>query len=343
MQKHRFLRYHVIGWLASLIYSVAGVYFFPTTLTERDFPGRVFIFLLSYQLSLMGVFYYCYSLILPGFAGKTHRWLYITGAVLVPFLFVPFRFTLEQVVEPFLFGFSNYPMDISISFYIPDNIYRGTPAVFFSIAAWSLERSYKKEQEIKQLKQENTTAELEFLRSQVNPHFLYNTLNYIYSQAIPVSDKLAGAIMKLSKMMRYLLHESISGRVDILQETDYLENYVAFYRLRFRNQCFADFHLAIMDESLSIAPLLLIPFVENAFKHGVLNDPGHPVKIDLQTQDKTLTLNVSNRISRQQKDGSSGIGLINVQRRLELLYPCCHQLLITQNEDTYQTQLTINL
>ena len=143
--------------------------------------------------------------------------------------------------------------------------------------------------------------------------------------------------------MRYMLHDSADGKVDLQQDIDYLQNYIDIYRLRFEDSFFVDF---TTDESLSgkrIASLMLIPFVENAFKHGVVNDANRPVKIQIKLIDDRLVFTVSNKINHNQKDQSSGIGLDNTRRRLQLLYPGRHELLIADNGRSYKTTLNIDL
>ncbi|HEY1023888.1 MAG TPA: histidine kinase, partial [Sphingobacteriaceae bacterium] len=180
-------------------------------------------------------------------------------------------------------------------------------------------------------------------KSQINPHFLYNSLNYIYSLAIPVSDKLASAVLHLSDLMRYTLKESADGKVKLQQEVAYIRNYIELFRMRFAPQFYVDFEAAEIDDKQTVPALILIPFVENAFKHGVVNEPERPVRIKLSVAGGRLTFTVSNKINRSQKDHSSGVGLTNIKRRLELLYPAKHELLISENGQTYKTTLNITL
>ncbi len=209
-------------------------------------------------------------------------------------------------------------------------------------AVYGIEQSFKSEQVNRKLKEEVVKAELSFLKSQINPHFLYNTLNYVYSLAIPVSNKLANAVLRLSDLMRYTLNDSPDGKVGLDKEVEYLESYVALFRMRFEPNFYVDFIAdGIADQK--IASLILIPFVENAFKHGVVNDAVQPVRIRLKVQQKRLSFEVSNKISHAQKDHSSGVGMVNIHRRLDLIYPDKHELLISNNGNTYKSTLILNL
>jgi len=342
MNKRKLYLYHLAGWLIYFCYTETGSYFFPTTPFGVQHPDRVAMLGLSYALSLAAVFYYCYLFILPGFINKKSRALYIIGIVAIPLIFIITRYFLEEVVYPAAFGFANYGKGNPIQHYILDNTFRCLPVVAISTAIWSLLRIYEREKENKMLKEEKTNAELAFLKSQINPHFLYNTLNYIYSLAYPVSDKLADAVLKLSQLMRYMLQESTDGKVDLQKEIDYLDSYITLYRLRFEDLFFVSFFHEVHDSSLRIASLVMIPFVENAFKHGIVNDPRQPVKINLNVTNEKLTFVVTNTINQNQKDHSGGVGLNNIRRRLELIYPGKHELLISENGQTYETMLIIN-
>jgi two-component system, LytTR family, sensor kinase len=222
-------------------------------------------------------------------------------------------------------------------------VYRGLPALALAATVWGVVNAFQQQAENKQLREEKAKAELAFLRSQVNPHFLYNTLNYIYSLAYPVSDQLADAIIRLSNLMRYMLTESKDGLIDLEKEVDYLNNYIEIYRLRFQDQFYVNFTADGDIAGKQLASLVLIPFVENAFKHGVVDDAARPVKIQLKLTGTRLSFTVSNKINRHQKDHSSGVGLANIRRRLELIYPNRHELLIADNGATYKTTLNITL
>jgi LytS/YehU family sensor histidine kinase len=142
--------------------------------------------------------------------------------------------------------------------------------------------------------------------------------------------------------MRYTLNDSPDGKVSLDKEVEYLESYVALFKMRFEPKFYVDFTTeGITDQK--IASLILIPFVENAFKHGVVNDESQPVRIKLKIQNKRLSFEVSNKISHAQKDHSSGVGMVNIHRRLDLIYPEKHELLISNNGNTYKSTLILNL
>tara|TARA_R110002124_G_scaffold125388_9_gene284557 strand:- start:13 stop:1644 length:1632 start_codon:yes stop_codon:yes gene_type:complete len=196
----------------------------------------------------------------------------------------------------------------------------------------------------KVLEKEITDAKLQSLKYQINPHFLFNSLNFLYSQSLPLSDELATATMLLSKMMRYGLQEnSEDTKVSLSSEIEHLNNFIAFNQLRFSNQLNVQFSVEGMTAIRRIMPLLLITFVENAFKYGELSDPQNPLRIDLMVDRENLFFRVKNKKRNGPKEDSTGIGLENTKRRLELGYPKQHKLIINEDSDYYTSELTIKL
>ena len=229
--------------------------------------------------------------------------------------------------------------------YMLKTLFTGT---FVSILAygWGLTANWFQGEKIrKELENKRLAAELSFLRMQINPHFLFNSLNSIYSLSLKKSDFAPQAILKLSDMMRYLLYEreDASHMVALHKEIEYLENYIALQKIRFNHGQHIEFLTEGDDSNQKIAPLLLIPFIENAFKHGLLTDSANPMKIYLLIEGKRLILQVKNRKNLNNKDSNEGIGLENVNKRLKLLYPGKHQLTITESEEHYQSDLVLFL
>jgi len=204
----------------------------------------------------------------------------------------------------------------------------------------------RQEQQQQQLEQERMRSELSFLRSQISPHFMFNVLNSIVYLIRSKSDMAEPVTLKLSELMRYMLYESEASRVPLAKEIEYLKNYVDLQKVRFEDD--VDIRLQIEGEpqSFSVEPMLMIPFVENAFKHGVgwTNDP--VIDIHIQIQNSRLIFSVKNKItadSPESKEFSSGIGLQNVRRRLQLMYPETHQLTIREMNGWFDVELMLKL
>jgi hypothetical protein len=202
---------------------------------------------------------------------------------------------------------------------------------------------YKNEKQTNLMTREKLSSELSFLKSQVNPHFLFNTLNGIYSLANKKSDKTPGAIVKLSELMRHMLYESEKEFISLEKEIEYLENYIELQKLRLTKEAKVEFELKGETSNKLIEPMLLIPFIENAFKHGV-DAGGADIKIFLEVSDNQLYFVVENHISQsKEKDENSGIGLANIIKQLKYRYPGHHQLKIDESKGIFKIKLTLNL
>ena len=196
-----------------------------------------------------------------------------------------------------------------------------------------------------------STADLDFLRSQINPHFLFNALNTLYATSLQEhADRTGEGIQKLGDMMRFMLQENVQEKISLSREIDYLNNYIDLQKLRTQTSPDILIQVEIEEQLVSayqITPMLLIPFVENAFKHGIsLREPSH-IKITLHIEDNKLLFDVYNSIhlktgSDPEKD-KSGIGLENVKQRLQLLYPGRHELIIRENSREFFIHLTTQL
>jgi hypothetical protein len=183
--------------------------------------------------------------------------------------------------------------------------------------------------------------EMELLKGQLNPHFLFNALNNIYSHLITGSSNGQELILKLSELMRYILDSNKKELVSLSDEVKFIENYIAFERERLGARCEIRFTKNIADGNLKLAPLLLFTFIENAFKHGTLSMNKSEIDISLTSSGNTIELKVSNPFQKSELD-STKIGLQNTVRRLELLYPETHKLIISENDSRYNVHLTIN-
>ena len=200
----------------------------------------------------------------------------------------------------------------------------------------------REEQSRQMERQERLQSELSFLRSQISPHFIFNILNSIVYLIRSRSDLAEPVTIKLSELMRYMLYESADALIPLEKELGYLKNYVELQKIRFEEDVLVRMDIEGTVGGQIIEPMLMIPFVENAFKHGVglVVDPS--IEIYLNISDKKLHFSVRNKIapgSAEVKDNSSGIGLKNVQRRLELLYPESHRLELTRTEEWFKAEL----
>ena len=196
------------------------------------------------------------------------------------------------------------------------------------------------------LKAEKLETELKFLKSQINPHFLFNSLNNIYTLTLLDPNAAGKNLLKLSKMLRYLLYECDAERVSLEKELTYLQNYIDLFSLKDDEPLNIKFETQNVNTDVQIAPLLFIPFVENAFKHSQIEDLENGwIYISIIGDNKQLYFEIKNSVPKQpfSKDDVGGIGLQNVKRQLELLYPNNHELNIVNTDEEYEVFLNLHL
>jgi len=204
-------------------------------------------------------------------------------------------------------------------------------------------RLSKNELLLQKVKQTQLDAEIKYLRYQIQPHFLFNSLNNIYSLIDNSPNIAKTSIHSLSKMMRYLLHDSVTNKVPLAKEIDFLERYLDLMRLRVSSNLTLEKSFPILNQPIQIAPLLLISFIENAFKHGIdAVQPSH-IKIDLRIEKNEIYYSVINTaFPQKEKMTDSGIGLENLRKRLELLYPDNFELIKETSNNLYTAKLIFN-
>lgn len=205
----------------------------------------------------------------------------------------------------------------------------------------------KADKQLQEKQEENLKSELSFLRSQVSPHFMFNVLNNILALARLKSDQLEPTIFKLSTLMRYMLYETDEEKVSLQKEIDYLNSYIDLQKQRVAGKVKLEINIPQAEAHYEIAPMLLIPFIENAFKHGAGHIKNAQIDINMHVENDTLNFIVRNRYdaseTNESKDKTSGIGLTNVMRRLNILYKEKHDLLITKEDGWFIVSLQIKL
>ncbi|WP_430816857.1 sensor histidine kinase [Carboxylicivirga sp. RSCT41] len=216
--------------------------------------------------------------------------------------------------------------------------------LFISTLFWIYSDSRQRNQHELSLVNQNLVNEMKFLKSQMNPHFLFNALNNIYSLSMLHSVKTPEMVLKLSAMLRYVLYESEDVKVKLGKEVDYIKNFIEFQRIKIEG--IPNIHVDIdrADRMKMIEPMLLIPFVENSFKHSKIEDTDNGwISMTLTTSDKEINFEVSNSVPKKKlaADKNSGIGVENVKRRLQYLYPGKHNVDIKVDEKEYKLNLRV--
>lgn len=217
---------------------------------------------------------------------------------------------------------------------------------FLSTAFKTSQIALKREKEASELKSENLNSELKFLRSQINPHFLFNALNNIYSLSVMKSDRTPDNILKLSDMLRYIIYDCNADRVPLQKEIDYINNYIDLQKLKDEEITNIEMDFSEADPKSMISPMIFIPFIENSFKHSKIEDVNQGwIKIKIENTNSHLLFIISNSMPKDEytKDKVGGVGLENVKRRLELLYPETHKLNIESSEEEFRVELVVSL
>lgn len=274
--------------------------------------------------------YYMYLLfLLILLLGSTY--IYITG--------------FDFIVDTFFHGYyliSYFDFWDTLKYFV---ILIGISSLLHFSKSWFL---YKEsETQLAKTQKEKLEAELDALKSQINPHFLFNSLNSIYSLVLKKSDLAPEALIKLSDTMRYIIYESNEEKVSLQKEIDFIRNYIELQKLRVSNKDTLDFKINGEIKKHRIAPLLMIPIIENCFKYGIKGETEtFYVSIKIRVEDHQLRLSTINnlgKIDNVERNRSTGTGLVNLKKRLNLIYPKHHQLNINQSKDKFIVDLELDL
>lgn len=269
------------------------------------------------------------------------KWQYLIPAILASFIIpIIVRFLLEQYLYDFLFDYTNYPGHTTFATYARDNYYYGIRYTIYGVVFYTISYALYRERQQKGLIIENQKMQLSLLYSQTNPHFLLNSLNNIYSLVYQKSDRSLEAIDKLSGFLKYSLYEN-KEKVTLETELTNVDKIMELYKMRYSYPLAIQMNIQDNIGHLEIPPFMIIPLIENAFKHGDLKNESSPLLVNVEKQDKMLIVNVANNKGRQEKDKVGGIGLENIRKRLELLYPNNHVFDIKNDSDNFEVTLKI--
>lgn len=330
---------HTLVWIVLLV--------IPYVSTDQVFnvlaPSSGIQYLLlciSLSAVLLITFYFNYLFLIPRFLLTKRYWLY--------FSFLLLAIATVLFLSGVLFFFSDFNPHLlshthpAIEKIIPVIIVNALLLWLLSIVSSILWTTYIR---LKQTESEKLSAQIASLKSQINPHFLFNTLNNIYATTIDSAPKAADMVDKLSEMMRYTMKDTQQDFVSLEDEINYVSNFIELQKLRLDRSVKLEYNSPGHIPFLQIAPMLLIPFVENAFKHGVNAEQKSRITIGILLDKAALQLTVTNLKVRVQKETSerSGLGIENTKHRLDLIYPSKHLLVINDTEKEFAVSLHINL
>lgn len=328
---------HILFWavlLAALTY------------LEVDINGLPFGFALGNEIIRISFYailiYVNIYLLIPRFLSDRKLLIYGVYLVLLVLVLTPLMINL------FYWKFSDYPdlqdqvVQHQAGYFLLNFLLTAAFTVFKIISDW-----IKSEREKRRVQTQNMQSELRFLKSQINPHFLFNTLNSLYALTIKKSDLAPEIVLRLADMMRYMLYECNEKWVPLSREVAYVENYLELEKLRHGQQADVQFTCHGDVHHQRIAPLMFIPFLENSFKHGLARSLSTGfVHVFLDVKEDHVNFQIENSKPESQPQPESrtfgGIGLTNVRKRLNMIYPDQHELLIIQDPLTFRVELTLS-
>lgn len=322
------------AWMSRTFYDIVSLY---------SWEGA-FAFSFSYIIAQMPFVYIHLYVLVPKLLNKRKYLLYIPSTIALLFIYSYLSyFILNRIPSEWLpKGLAAYISRIDPNYDILEGFFAFTITYALKYTWLALTTQNK----VLALQKENLQLELKALKAQVNPHFLFNTLNNIYALALQKSEETPGMLLKLSSMMRYLLYECNVPQVALEKEVQFINDYIELEKIRHGKNVRIHFSHSGNAGDSEIAPLLLIPFIENSFKHGVNAQIGKGwVDIALNTADKKLSLSVVNSMMDNHNGfpHAKGIGLENVKKRLDLLYPGKHTLNIEPKDEKFSVSLAIDL
>jgi len=316
---------HVLFWLGYLLMEAYVEFgWISNSLAEHSVMSRFGIALISelYLLPHKIALVYASFFLINRFSSTQYKHLKTAlSLVICLFCFLLFhRWLIVTVLQPFL-----YPSENSESFFISNRLISHFFDLFLILLLAISFQQYRARMKLKmekiQLSKEKLEVELKFLKSQINPHFLFNTLNNIYALARANSTRTAETVMKLSELLRFMLYETEKETIPIRQEVKLIHDYIELERIRYSERLQLSFNCSIDDEEQSITPLILLPLVENAFKYGVSETRFEAfIALFLQLKDGKLTFNVRNSKEEDEQEMNERIGLKSLRRQLELIY-----------------------
>ena len=335
-QKYFKIIIHLTAWFCFIS---LPFYFSPKPPDNIHYPpdDYLYLFFILYNLFLIG-FYYLNSLVLIPKLLARHKIFYYIISIIIMFVIIVI---MPEMLKPHHeFGDHGHG---------PRHIFNAMGALtFFFIFIISsgitiINKWFATEKHKTLIEKEKLQTELSNLKAQINPHFLFNVLNTIYALALKKSDDTPDAVIRLSKLLRYIVNETQADKVPLEKEIDCINNYIDLQKMRLSETVVITYNVNGINSETYIAPLLLIAFVENVFKHGVSTHEFSPILIDINLDGNLFSFKTKNKIFKQKDEESAGIGIENTRKRLNLIYPDNHKLIVDETDNSYNVELIINL
>lgn len=303
------------------------------------------LFKTAFTISLLSVYVVNYIYSAPRFLFKKKYWQYAISFLGMILLFAGIRFLLEEVILYQITGMHNYYFDVPVSELIAnyslDSFYYTLRVCLVSTAICLFFRLNEHKEQIHHLEIAHEKAKLAALKSQISPHFLFNTLNNFYEELFDEKPETANDILKLSELLRYVTYETNNDITFLSKEITFIEDYLYFFKRRYED----NFHVSLQIEGMvhlqKIPTLILIHFVENVCKHGIINDSKRPASIIINIEEDALVTTTKNYINTSEQHTETGIGTENIRQRLEVLYKDNFILEHTKKDNQFEAYLQL--
>jgi sensor histidine kinase YesM len=331
---------HSLFWIISF-YILLHHFSISSEITPVDY-----IFTALFHLSIVVSVYINLYFLIPNFLNRQRYPIYVFSLIVLFLVFYGLHaLTFEILSDIFFPGYyliTFYDYIELLKYFV---IYTGLTTLFILSKYWFELLDSKKK--LAEAEKEKIQHELKSLKAQVNPHFLFNSLNTIYSLALKKSDKSAEVILKLADVLRYMIYESNAEKVELQKELDFIKKYIDLQKLRTNAANAVKYTETGAVDTQMVAPLIFIVFIENAFKHGLKGDTKNQflnIRFDISVREIVLLIeNNRGKSGELEQEGYKGLGLENVKRRLELMYPRRHYLAISENHDKFMIRLVLQI
>lgn len=310
---------------------------------KKSFFATFSLFVYTMYIVQLLTILFNYFVLVPKFL-KHITWKNIFITLISSFtFFILIRYLIEQILTNIFFNSVNYYDSTPFLYYVIDNFHFASFIVFSSLFLWIVIHLIQTIEANRIIEKEKKDAEINFLKAQINPHFLFNTLNNIYSLVNFKPDLALKSIENLGSIMRFTTYETNKNKIEIRKEIEYIEQYLALEKIRFGEKFFIEKSVKIDNENQLIYPFLISPLIENALKHGVVKDQDFPIIIEINQNNNQIDIRVKNKINSYQKDTLTGIGLDNFKKRLTYYFKNDYQFIINNDDDFFEVNLKFPL
>jgi sensor histidine kinase YesM len=340
-RRNRILLVHFLFWCLYFSFFFYQISFGRGNREAPDY-WRAFVDALFQAVSLAGISYFNYFILLPRFLKHQNGFRYFVEIIAIICLVVPFQLYVKHEIYESVINSRRYDFFFRTSFIIQHTLNVVLVMGFVAMLRFANEW-FDLQARRQEIENDKLATELRFLKEQINPHFLFNTLNNLYYLAHSQSPKTPNIIAKLSQIMRYMIYESNQEKVPVEKEIEYIENYIELEKMRLEDDFVINFDIRGDFQHLRIAPFIFITFLENAFKHGVTSGESGKIILNLRFEGNDCFYEVTNTIATSNDNTQQGIGLHNVQRRLNLIYPDKHVLSVEEKGNIFRAKLSLGL